>query len=138
MTIPEEIVERLKTLPIEEVSRRLFNRPVPKDLRPDEPLYVSEGGPTVPLCSRTGRRPSPSPAAASATPRTCACWPINYSLCQVILNIAEQLHHNRFTYEFNVKKKPAGIKIIYEVTQEEMAVMLNKAAEKEAALTQGK
>ena len=39
---------------------------------------------------------------------------------QVIQNITEMLQHNSFTFEFKVKKKPAGIKVIYEVTQEQM------------------
>lgn len=39
---------------------------------------------------------------------------------QIILNIAEAMRREHFTFEFKVKKKPAGIKIIYEVTQEEM------------------
>lgn len=39
---------------------------------------------------------------------------------QVIQNITEMLQHNPFTFEFKVKKKPAGIKVIYEVTQEQM------------------
>lgn len=52
---------------------------------------------------------------------------------QIILNIADQLRHNPFTYEFKVKKKPAGIKIIYEVTEEQMNEMVRNAAEKEAA-----
>lgn len=39
---------------------------------------------------------------------------------QVILSIADELRRNPFTFEFKVKKKPQGIKIIYELTQEEM------------------
>ena len=39
---------------------------------------------------------------------------------QVIYNITEMLQHNPFTFEFKVKKKPSGIKVIYEVTQEQM------------------
>ena len=47
---------------------------------------------------------------------------------QVIQNITEMLQHNPFTFEFKVKKKPAGIKVIYEVTQEQMDRMMEKAA----------
>ena len=36
-----------------------------------------------------------------------------------------------FQVEFKVKKKPAGIKIIFEVTQEYMNQMMEKAASKE-------
>ena len=48
----------------------------------------------------------------------------------VIQNITEMLRHNPFTFEFKVKKNPKGIKVIYEVTQEEMNRMVNDAAEK--------
>ena len=47
---------------------------------------------------------------------------------QVIQNITEMLQHNPFTFEFKVKKKPAGIKVIFEVTQEQMDRMMEKAA----------
>lgn len=49
---------------------------------------------------------------------------------QVIQNLTDMLRHNPFTFEFKVKKKPAGIKVIYEVTQEEMDAMMNDAAKK--------
>ena len=49
---------------------------------------------------------------------------------QVIKDIAEMLRRNPFTFEFKVKKKPQGIKVIYEVTQEEMNHMMNDAAKK--------
>jgi hypothetical protein len=39
---------------------------------------------------------------------------------QVIMSIAEMLRNNPFTFEFKVVKKPKGIKVIREVTQEEM------------------
>lgn len=45
---------------------------------------------------------------------------------QSIQNIAEGLRGNPFSVVFKVKKKPAGIKIIFEVTQEEMDAMLEK------------
>ena len=49
---------------------------------------------------------------------------------QVVQNITDMLRHNPFTFEFKVKKKPQGIKVIYEVTQEEMDRMMNDAAKK--------
>ena len=49
---------------------------------------------------------------------------------QVIQNITEMLQHNPFTFEFKVKKKPVGIKVIYEVTQEQMDRMTENAAKK--------
>ncbi len=45
---------------------------------------------------------------------------------QVIQKLASMLRNNPFTFEFKVKKKPKGIHIIYEVTQEEMDAMLGK------------
>ncbi len=45
---------------------------------------------------------------------------------KAIQNIAEWLRRNPFSVVFKVKKKPAGIKIIFEVTQEEMDAMLEK------------
>ena len=39
---------------------------------------------------------------------------------QVIQDITGLLRSNPFTFEFKVKKNPKGIKVIYEVTQEEM------------------
>lgn len=48
---------------------------------------------------------------------------------QVIQNIADMLRTNPFTFEFKVKKNPKGIKVIYEVTQDEMDAMMKKAAE---------
>ena len=49
---------------------------------------------------------------------------------QVIQNITEMLRRNPFTFEFKVKKRPQGIKVIYEVTQEELNAMM-AAAEKQ-------
>lgn len=48
---------------------------------------------------------------------------------QVIQNIADMLRTNPFTFEFKVKKNPKGIKVIYEVTQDEMDAMMKKASE---------
>ena len=50
---------------------------------------------------------------------------------QVVQNITEMLRRNPFTFEFKVKKKPQGIKVIYEVTQEEMDLMMDHAAKKQ-------
>ena len=47
----------------------------------------------------------------------------------VIQNITEMLRRNPFTFEFKVKKRPQGIKVIYEVTQEELNKMMEQAAE---------
>lgn len=44
---------------------------------------------------------------------------------QLIQNIANMLRHNHFTFEFEVKEKPSGIRVIYEVTQEQMDSILN-------------
>ena len=44
---------------------------------------------------------------------------------RVIQNLAKTLRHSPFVVEFKVKKKPKGIKIIYEVTEEQMKVMVN-------------
>lgn len=47
---------------------------------------------------------------------------------EVIMLLQEAMRTMPFSLEFKVKKKPAGIKIIYEVTQEEMdkAVKTNR------------
>lgn len=47
-----------------------------------------------------------------------------------IQNLVELLRRNPFSVEFKVKKKPAGIKVIYEVTQEFMDSMIRRAQEK--------
>jgi len=39
---------------------------------------------------------------------------------QVILNIAEVMRRESFTFQFVVKENPEGIKITYEVTEEQM------------------
>lgn len=46
---------------------------------------------------------------------------------QVIQNIAEQLRHNPFSVEFKIVKNPKGIKIIHEVTREEMDALIKAA-----------
>lgn len=42
---------------------------------------------------------------------------------QMIERITVLLKTNPFSFEFQVKEKPEGIKIIFEVTQEEMDVL---------------
>lgn len=49
---------------------------------------------------------------------------------QTIQSLVEVLRRMPFSVEFKVKKKPQGIKIIYEVTQEYMDAMIKKAARK--------
>ena len=51
---------------------------------------------------------------------------------QMIRNIADMLRHSPFTFEFKVRKKPQGIKVIYEVTQEEMDMLTEQMAKKMA------
>lgn len=45
---------------------------------------------------------------------------------EFIQNLADILRKNPFTFEFAIKKNPKGIKIIYEVTQEDMDRMTKK------------
>ncbi len=45
---------------------------------------------------------------------------------RAIRGISRMLQKNPFTFEFKVKKKPTGIHIVYEVTQEEMDAMMAK------------
>ena len=45
---------------------------------------------------------------------------------RVIAGIVEQLIINPFTFEFKVVKNPKGIKIVHEVTQEQMDAMMAK------------
>jgi hypothetical protein len=42
----------------------------------------------------------------------------------MIQKLTEMLRHNPFTFEFKVKKNPQGIKVIYEVTQEELSALM--------------
>lgn len=46
---------------------------------------------------------------------------------RVIQGITEMLKINPFTFEYRVKKKPAGMKVICEVTQEQLDEMMNQA-----------
>lgn len=50
---------------------------------------------------------------------------------QTILQIANCLRRSPFTFVFQVKKKPQGIKIIYEVTQEELKDMMENVLKEE-------
>lgn len=43
--------------------------------------------------------------------------------------VADVLRHNPFTVEFKVLKHPKGIKVIYEVTKEQMDAMVNEGLE---------
>lgn len=47
-----------------------------------------------------------------------------------INQVAQLLKVNPFSMEFKVVKKPKGIKIIYEVTQEEMDTIIKMQKEK--------
>ena len=46
---------------------------------------------------------------------------------QMIQTITGMLEYTPFTFEFKVVKKPKGIKIIYETTQEEMDAIISEA-----------
>ena len=50
---------------------------------------------------------------------------------EIIQAIADMLRVSPFTFEFKVKKKPQGIKIVRECKQEELNEMLKTAAEKQ-------
>lgn len=49
---------------------------------------------------------------------------------QAIQQLADLLRVHPFKIEYQVKKKPQGIKVIFEVTQEQMDAFLQKAARK--------
>lgn len=49
---------------------------------------------------------------------------------QTILGLADMLRTSPFQVEFKVKKKPAGIKVIIEVTQEQMEGIAKQTLEK--------
>ena len=49
---------------------------------------------------------------------------------QTIQGLADMLRTSPFQVEFNVKKKPAGIKVIIEVTQEQMDGIAKQTLEK--------
>ena len=45
---------------------------------------------------------------------------------QAILGLAEMMRSTHFTVEFKVKKKPAGIKVVIELTQDQMDDIMTK------------
>ena len=49
----------------------------------------------------------------------------------LVNRITELLMSQGFTFEYAVRKHPKGIRIIYEVTEEEMNAMVEKSKEKE-------
>lgn len=49
---------------------------------------------------------------------------------QAIQVIADMMRDSGFDLEFKVKKKPAGIKVIIEVTQEQMDAMVDNMKQK--------
>lgn len=52
---------------------------------------------------------------------------------QAIQSLANMLRTSQFQVEFKVKKKPAGIKIIIEVTQEQMNAYQDSLSKKTAS-----
>ena len=50
---------------------------------------------------------------------------------QAIKRLSHLLRTTPFTMEFKVKKRPAGIKILYEVTQEEMDQLIKNQAKED-------
>lgn len=57
---------------------------------------------------------------------------------EAIQMVANMLRHNPFTFEFKVLKHPKGIKVIYEVTEEQMNAMVNEGVEQHKKKTQTK
>ena len=53
---------------------------------------------------------------------------------KVIKSIVGLLRRNPFSCEFEVVEKPKGLRIIYEVTQEEMDKIVNRAVENSRAI----
>ena len=56
---------------------------------------------------------------------------------QTIQSLADMLRTSPFQVEFKVKKKPAGIKVIIEVTQEQMDGLTKQTLEKTKRIEQG-
>ena len=54
---------------------------------------------------------------------------------QTIQGIADMLRATQFQVELVVKKKPAGIKVIIEVTQEQMDRMTKQVIDKSSKMT---
>jgi hypothetical protein len=57
---------------------------------------------------------------------------------QTIQGLADMLRTSPFQVEFKVKKKPAGIKVIIEVTQEQMDGITKQTLEKTKRIEQVK
>ena len=49
---------------------------------------------------------------------------------QTIQGLADLLRKSQFSVEYKAKKKPQGIKVIIEVTQEQMAMIAEKTMKK--------
>jgi len=45
---------------------------------------------------------------------------------QVVQGIADLLRNHPFTFEYKVKTKPKGIKVIFEVTQEQLTEIMQR------------
>lgn len=56
---------------------------------------------------------------------------------QAIQLISDLLRATPFTFEYKVKKRPSGIKIIYEITQDEMNAMIENIANRESDIESG-
>ncbi|MBP3212393.1 MAG: hypothetical protein J6M41_07480 [Prevotella sp.] len=54
---------------------------------------------------------------------------------QTIQGLADMLRTSPFQVEFKVKKKPAGIKVIIEVTQEQMEGIAKQVTDKSSKIT---
>lgn len=46
---------------------------------------------------------------------------------QLIQSIAAQMRHTPFTFEFKIVEKPKGLRIVHEVTREEMDMLMQLA-----------
>ena len=54
---------------------------------------------------------------------------------QIIQSLADMLRTSPFQVELKVKKKPAGIKVVIEVTQEQMDRMTKQVIDKSSKIT---
>ena len=54
---------------------------------------------------------------------------------QVVQMIADLMRTSSFSVEYRVKKKPKGVKIVIEMTQEEMNCLIGNAAKKQIKTT---
>jgi len=55
---------------------------------------------------------------------------------QAVAHITELLQSNPFSLEFKVAKKPKGIRVIYEITQEEMDALVKQSPGKHKTIWQ--